>query len=309
MNDRVVVGLHSTVNPDTQGSFNQFVDGHAWISVTSNGRTQYYGLWPDNHPDVPDNGAASDIRVGREANYPASASRYYELTPEQATRLQSEVQQNVTWGYTNTCASWASETVSRVTGQRIEATELLSIETPRQLIEEIRRLERQHPTSAADPITPGELPRNRSSSFGSVDGSLIAPGQPFHGLHAQSLAAVQRLHEGTGRTADESSRMAHSATLLAAENGFTRIDHVVLSQANSNFPAGENLFVVQGALDDPTHQRVRMRTELALATPVSETLQQLETVQQFRAQHIAAQREPAVAPAQSQEESPARRLG
>lgn len=309
MSDQVVVGIHSTVSPDTQGSFNQFVDGHSWISVTRNGQTQYYGLWPDNHPDVPDNGAASDIRVGREANYPASASRYYELTPEQATRLQSELGRNVTWGYTNTCASWASETVSRVTGQRIEATELLSIETPRQLIEEIRRLERQHPTTAADPITPDELPRNRSSSFGSVDGSLIAPGQPFHALHAQSLAAVQRLDEGTGRTPDQASRMAHSATLLAAENGFTRIDHVVLSQANGNFAAGENLFVVQGALDDPTHQRVRMRTELALATPVSETLQQLETVQQSRAQSVAPQRELAAVPMQNQEESPARRMG
>jgi hypothetical protein len=309
MNDRVVVGLHSTVNPDTQGSFNQSVDGHAWISVTRNGRTQYYGLWPDSHPDVPDHGAASDLRVGREAHYPPSASRYYELTPEQANRLQLELRQNVTWDCTNTCASWASETVSLVTGQRIEATELLSVETPRQLIEEIRRLERQHPTSAADPLAPDEPPRNRSSPFGSVDGSPIAPGQPFHALHAQSVAAVQRLHEGTGRTPDQSSRMAHSATLLAAENGFIRIDHVVLSQANNSFPAGGNLFVVQGALDDPTHQRVRMRTELALATPVSETLQQLEAVQQSRTRNVAAQRELAAAPAQNQEESPARRMG
>ena len=31
------------------------VDGHSWISVTRDGSTQYFGLWPDGHPDVPDN--------------------------------------------------------------------------------------------------------------------------------------------------------------------------------------------------------------------------------------------------------------
>ena len=45
--DRVVLGIHSHVDPNTEGSFNQFVDGHAWISVTRNGQTETYGLWPD----------------------------------------------------------------------------------------------------------------------------------------------------------------------------------------------------------------------------------------------------------------------
>lgn len=42
--DRVVPGIHSHVDPRTEGSFNRFIDGHAWISVTRNDRTETYGL-------------------------------------------------------------------------------------------------------------------------------------------------------------------------------------------------------------------------------------------------------------------------
>lgn len=58
-----------------QGSFNQFIDGHAWISVTRSGETQYYGLWPDGHPGAGDNGPETDIRVGLETRFKPSASR------------------------------------------------------------------------------------------------------------------------------------------------------------------------------------------------------------------------------------------
>ena len=297
MNDKVVVGIHSTVSPETEGSFNRFVDGHSWISVTRNGYTQVYGLWPDNHPDVPDNGSATDIRIGRELNAPATASRFYELTPEQATRLQAELQQNVTWSYTNTCASWASETMSRVTGQHLEATEMLSIETPRQLIEEIRRLERQHPTSIADPIRPNELPPQRSSSFGSLEGSPIGPGHRFHPLYEQSLAAVHRLEAERGHTPDENSgRLALGATLLAAEHGFTRVDHVLLSQRTRNFADEANLFVVQGELNDPAHRRVHMQTDLALAATPAEMERRLAALPATSNQDIAL-------------DAPARRMG
>lgn len=44
MSDKVVLGIHSHVDPNTQGSFNQFVDGHAWISVTRNGQTTIRAL-------------------------------------------------------------------------------------------------------------------------------------------------------------------------------------------------------------------------------------------------------------------------
>lgn len=170
MSDRVILGIHSNVDPNTQGSFNQLIDGHAWISVTRNGQTEVYGLWPDDHPSGRfDNGAGSDIRRGAERGASAAASRYYELTPDQVTQLEARLRENVTWGYGNTCASWAGETVSRVTGQTVSGSELLGLtDTPRELIQSIRELERQRSTSPDNPITPAEL-RTRSSSFGSLD--------------------------------------------------------------------------------------------------------------------------------------------
>jgi hypothetical protein len=72
--------------------------------------------------------------------------------------------------------------------------------------------------------------------------------------------------------------LAASAAYLAKENGLSRIDHVVLSQDSRDVRAGENLFVVQGALDDPAHLRAHMRTEDALRKPVEETLAQLQSL-------------------------------
>lgn len=79
MTDNAVLGIHSQIHPDTQGSFQQFVDGHAWISVSHGGETRHYGLWPDGHREVPDNGDETDIREGIEAGSIPSASRYFEL--------------------------------------------------------------------------------------------------------------------------------------------------------------------------------------------------------------------------------------
>ena len=63
--DKIVLGIHSRVDPNTEGYFNEFIDGHAWISVTRNGRTETYGLWPDDHPNpnVKDNGSGMSQEV------------------------------------------------------------------------------------------------------------------------------------------------------------------------------------------------------------------------------------------------------
>ena len=87
MSGEATLGIHSTVDPRTEGSFNQLVDGHAWITVTRNGQTKHYGLWPDAHSRVQDNGPGTDIREGMEALLRPTASRYYALTPEQERRL------------------------------------------------------------------------------------------------------------------------------------------------------------------------------------------------------------------------------
>lgn len=175
MDERIVLGIHSNIAPDSEADL---TDGHAWISVTRGGRTQTYGLWPDEHPYIQrqglDNGEGSDIRTGIESGIgrEPAASRYYELTPEQFRALQGELARDVEWGYTNTCASWASGVASRVTGERISASELLGVtDTPRQLSESIQDLERERRTDRASPVGPAEIP-NRSSSF-SMNGSDV----------------------------------------------------------------------------------------------------------------------------------------
>ncbi len=175
MNDRVVLGIHSHVSADTEGSGNRFIDGHAWISVTRNGHTEYFGLWPDDHPNVPDNGRGSDIRRGLEAGYPAAASRYYQLDDAQLQTLQEALGENVSWRYTNTCASWASETVERVTGERVNANDTLGFETPRKLVESIRELERGERTSPDAPRAPEPARQPGSSSFGGLYDQVPVP--------------------------------------------------------------------------------------------------------------------------------------
>ncbi len=166
--DKIVLGIHSRVDPNTEGYFNEFIDGHAWISVTRNGRTETYGLWPDDHPNpnVKDNGSGTDIRRGMEDGLAASASRYFDLNPQQIKKLETALGENVSWRHTNTCASWASETVESVTGQHVKADDTLGIETPRQLIQSIRAQEQTQQTSPDAP-RPADA-KGGSRSFGAV---------------------------------------------------------------------------------------------------------------------------------------------
>lgn len=280
MTSKVILGIHSHVDPSTQGSFNQFVDGHAWISVTRDGQTQYYGLWPDQHPRVEDNGPATDIREGMESRSRASASRYYALTPEQVKRLDQALSENVTWSYTNTCASWATATTSSVTGHTLDAGELMLTDTPRELIESIRKAERVDPTSPLHPQTPME-PANQPSSGSSLS-------ETSRSLHQQAINGVHALDASMNRRPDESSdRMAASLALLARSHGLDRIDHVVLGNPVGPAPGVRNVFVVEGDLSNPAHRRAQMDVHAAVHATVEESIGKLQQVEA----RIAASRE------------------
>lgn len=156
MADGIVLGIHSKV---VDGGF---TGGHAWLSVTEGGKTTYYGLWPDAHPRTPDNGDATDIRIGMERNSKAKASRYYSLSPAQAQRFRAQTKSNVQWFYTNNCSSWASEVVLEVTGEDVDADDWLGIETPRELGQNILKLEERDPTSL---MTPKKLRNDPATSI------------------------------------------------------------------------------------------------------------------------------------------------
>lgn len=112
---------------------------------------------------------------------------------------------------------------------------------------------------------------------------------------------MRRLEQGLGREYDDNSaRLAASSAYLAKENGLARIDHVVLSENTKSVRQGENVFVVEGALNDPAHKMAHMKTNDAIAQPVEQSLAQLqalnETQRQQHSQQQEQQREQSIAP-------------
>ena len=113
-------------------------------------------------------------------------------------------------------------------------------------------------------------------------------------LHRQAEDAMRRLETELGRGYDsDSARMAASAACLAAGNGLSRIDHIVLSCASGSVRQGENLFVVQGELGNPAHSRAHMKTDDAITRPVEQSLAQLQSLDEVRQQQEAQQPEQA----------------
>ena len=93
--------------------------------------------------------------------------------------------------------------------------------------------------------------------------------------------------------------MAASAACLAMSNGLTRIDHIVLSEQNQFVRKGENVFVVEGALDNPAHRRAHMKTQDAVGAPEEESIARLSTLQlehRERAHGLASEQRPGVGP-------------
>jgi hypothetical protein len=145
----VILGIHSNVSKDSD----DFSSGHAWVSITRNVVTTYYGLWPDGHPRTTDNGDDSDIRIGLEQSK-GVAARYYRLTNEQEMILNRLLRENVHWFYTNNCSSWASEIIYRVVGEDVDADDFGGVETPRELGRNILLLETRSPSSLRLPRPP-----------------------------------------------------------------------------------------------------------------------------------------------------------
>jgi len=87
------------------------------------------------------------------------------------------------------------------------------------------------------------------------------------------VAALDAQH---GRPFDQTSeRLAASLTVLAREQGLQQVDHVLVSNATAQHPAGHNVFVVQGDPANPAHLRAMMPTAVAAQTPVEQSMQKL----------------------------------
>ncbi|WP_184623821.1 XVIPCD domain-containing protein [Xanthomonas sp. 3058] len=133
------------------------------------------------------------------------------------------------------------------------------------------------------------------------EATQLARVPPTDPLYRQAEEAVRRLEQGLGREYDDNSaRLAASSAYLAKEHGLSRIDHVVLSENYKSVRQGENLFVVEGALNDPAHKMAHMKTNDAIAQPVEQSLAQLqslgETQRQQQSQQQEQQRDQSITP-------------
>lgn len=129
---------------------------------------------------------------------------------------------------------------------------------------------------------PGQEPETRLAE--------LRPGDAHYPLYQQIRGHVAALGAKHGRSFDETSeRLTASLTALAVEKRLERADHVVLSQSTADSPAGRNIFVVQGELVDPAHRRASMPTDIAVQTPVEQSMQQLDVAGQELQQQALAQ--------------------
>lgn len=124
------------------------------------------------------------------------------------------------------------------------------------------------------PSLPGSEPRVQLASAEPFDPRRAD--HPQHSLYCQCRDGVRQLDAAHGRSYDQGSeQFAARLTRLAGEQGFDRVDRVVLSQATDRLAAGENAFVVRGDPADPAAQRAHVNTREAMQTPVEQSFQAL----------------------------------
>ncbi|OCG94873.1 hypothetical protein CEX93_01570 [Xanthomonas euvesicatoria] len=123
-------------------------------------------------------------------------------------------------------------------------------------------------------------------------------------MHAQASTLIGQLDASMGRVSDvHSERMSASLAHLAKEHGLERIDHVLLSNQTPRAAAGATVFVVQGEPGNPAHLRASMPTDVAVNTPVEQSLAKLQELEtrtlaqaQSRVQERSMAQEEAIRP-------------
>ncbi|MGE6333432.1 XVIPCD domain-containing protein [Stenotrophomonas sp. NPDC077659] len=125
----------------------------------------------------------------------------------------------------------------------------------------------------------------------------IGPGHSEYAMLQQVRQGVSNIDAQMGRTPDEiSERLTAAVLALARQNNLQSADHVVLSAQTQNAPAGRDVFVVQGGLDGPPHLRASMPTDIAVRTPVEQSLQSLHAAGEGHDQMQAQGKQQAVDP-------------
>ncbi|MDR6843254.1 peptidoglycan-binding domain-containing protein [Pseudoxanthomonas sacheonensis] len=117
---------------------------------------------------------------------------------------------------------------------------------------------------------------------------LSDPKHPDNALYQQAVKGLEQLGPNTFKNRQELENAAGATVFDAKASGLTRIDHVLQSTN------GTGLFAVQGAPNDPAHNRVHLDKAQAAAEPIEKStaqvqqeIQPLPQVQQEREQRRA----------------------
>lgn len=138
--------------------------------------------------------------------------------------------------------------------------------------------------SDAEPRTAPAGQLHASSDF-------TVPGHSRHPLWQQCAEGVRALDADVGKPWDtRSACMASSLTALAVSSGLQRVDHVVLSGQGGGIASGMNVFVVQGAMNDPAHLRAHMPTLAAISQVPEQSFQQVVASERQQAESLSLQR-------------------
>jgi len=112
---------------------------------------------------------------------------------------------------------------------------------------------------------------------------LSNPTHPDHKLYQQALAGMEKLPAGTFKSDQERQNAAAAVTFEAKVSGMTKIDTVALSTN------GSGLFAVQGAMNDPGHNRIYVDKSQAAAQPIEKSTRQFQQENLLSAQPAQAQ--------------------
>lgn len=276
--------------------------GHMYYSISDGKDNQSYGFAPAKHGQSSGPGKVyvSDVGDYKDPYY----SRTIEITQAQYDKLQEFGKDPAKYkfdmeygGASNSCIDF---TWGGLNHAGLHRTSLFGIGDkshegalkPLDNVRDIKSIEAPFPKSELNIEQQNELPKRtplqwliseQEPTAPAAIGRLEASVGHQDPLVSQAQAAVRRLDESMGRQYDEHSAcMAASAACLAKSSGLSSIDHVVLSENNGVVRKGENMFVVQGALNDPAHDRAHMKTQDAVSTPVEQSLSKLQELNEVQ---------------------------
>jgi hypothetical protein len=297
--------------------------GHVYYAVDDGAEVRSYGFAPSKHGAMSGPGEVTheDVKNYKDPYY----SRTMEVSKAQYDQLREFGEDPAKYhfdkqysGSRNSCIdfTWGALNHAGLHRKNFAGMEQKAFEgdiRPLENVDDIKSIRAPFPESPLNSEHQNKMPartplqrliteQERGSGAHDLEGDLPLQSQKAfrEPLLSQAEDAVRRLEKGLGRDYDANSAcLAASAACLAKENGISRIDHVALSRDTGSVRQGENLFVVQGALNDPAQLRAHMRTDDALAKPVEQSLAQLQTLNDTQRQQPALQVAPpeqAIAP-------------